>query len=134
MKPRFFGTRATFDADTLDGFFVERDEGGQPTMRARMDRARLSLAIDRARGRATFADGTITCEIELGTHAIVVATCATEASHPPEGHRLSLSRYHAMRLLLDGVLSGVNPVSARWLEPSEAPRRLAVAPTPPPGE
>ena len=37
VKPRFFGARATFDADTLDGFFVERDARGRHVMTARMD-------------------------------------------------------------------------------------------------
>ena len=128
VKPRFFGARATFDADTLDGFLVEKDARGRPTMSARMDGARLKLTVDREGGRATFSDGAIFCEIDLATHALLHSGCATQAIHPNEGHALPLWRYHAMRLLLEGVLAGVNPVSARWLAPPEAPRRLEVAP------
>jgi putative selenate reductase len=136
VKPRFFGARATFDGDVLDGFFVERGErDGRATerwtMSARMEGIRLWLTIDRASGRATFSDGVICCEIDLATHGVVHAAWATPAIPPSEGHRLTLWRYHAMRLLLDGVLAGVNPVSARWLEvPEGGPRRLGLAPDP----
>ena len=131
VKPRFFGARATFDADAHDGFFVEKDARGRPTMSARMDGARLKLTVDRETGRATFSDGAIFCEIDLATHTVLHSGCATQAIHSNEGHRLPLRLYHAMRLLLDGVLAGVNPVSARWLEPPESPRRLDIAPRPP---
>ena len=40
VKPRFFGARATFDADTLDGFLVEKDARGRSVMDARMDGTR----------------------------------------------------------------------------------------------
>jgi putative selenate reductase len=115
VKPRFFGARATFDADALDGFLVEKDPRGRSVMNARMDGTRLKLVVDRDGGRATFSDDAIFCEIDLATHAVVHAGCAAQAIHSSEGHRLPLWRYHAMRLLLDGVLAGVNPVSARWL-------------------
>ncbi len=129
VKPRFFGARATFDADALDGILVERDARGRSVMSARMVGARLKLTLDREAGRATFSDDAIFCEIDLATHAVVHAGCAAQAIHSNEGHRLPIWRYHAMRLLLDGVLTGVNPVSARWMEPPEAPRRLEVAGT-----
>ena len=127
VKPRFFGSRATFDADSQDGFLVEKDARGRETMSARMDGARLKLTVDRETGRATFSDGAIFCEIDLATHAVLHSGCAGQAIHSNEGHRLPLWRYHAMRLLLDGVLAGVNPVSARWLEPPETPRRVGIA-------
>jgi putative selenate reductase len=128
VKPRFFGARATFDADTQDGFLVERDGRGRYVVSARMDGVRLKLTVDRESGRATFADDAIFCELDLTTHAVVHAGCAAQAIHPNEGHRLPLWRYHAMQLLLGGVLAGVNPVSARWMElPETAPRRLEVA-------
>jgi len=57
---------------------------------------------------------------------VLHAACATQAIHSNEGHRLPLWRYHAMRLLLDGVLAGINPVSARFVETLDAPRRLSV--------
>ncbi len=127
VKPRFFGAAATFDADVLDGFLVEKDAHGRPAMRARMDGVHLRLTVDPATGRATFGDDAIECTIDLATHAVLSSVPATDAS-PEDGHRLPLWRYHAMRLLLEGVLAGVNPVSAQWLDvPAEAPRRLAIA-------
>jgi putative selenate reductase len=129
VKPRFFGARATFDADPHDGFFVEQDPRGRFVMTARMSGARTKLVVDREASRATFSDDAIFCEIDLATHAVLHAGCAAQAIPTNEGHRLPLWRYHAMRLLLDGVLAAVNPVSARWLEPPEsAPRRLNITP------
>jgi putative selenate reductase len=120
IKPRFFGARATFDADANDGFFIEKDARGRFAMTARMGGVRSKLVVDRAAGRATFSDDAIFSEIDLATHAIVHAGCATQAIHSNEGHTLAVWRYHAMRVLLDGVLAGVNPVSARWLETGAA--------------
>jgi ferredoxin len=127
IKPRFFGARARFDADTQDGFFIERDPRGRFVMAARMGGVKTKLAIDRETSRATFSDDAIFCEIDVTSHAVVHASCAAQAIHSTEGHALALWRYHAMRLLLDGVLAGVNPVSARWLE-TPAARLLPVQP------
>ncbi len=125
VKPRFFSTRAPFDADPHDAFFVERDAHGHFLMTARMSGARTTLIVDRAAARATFSDGVLTCEIDLATHAILDTRRTSDAD---DGHRLAMWRYHAMRLLLHGVLAGVNPVSAPWLESADpAPRRLIVA-------
>jgi hypothetical protein len=51
---------------------------------------------------------------------------ATRALETREGHRLSLERYHALRLLRDATLASLNPVSAAFLPlaaagPSSAP-------------
>jgi putative selenate reductase len=127
VKPRFFGTRATFDADAHDGFFVERDAAGRHAITARMSGVRTQLVVDRAASRATFSDEAISCELDVETHAVLHAGRATPANGASEGHRLAVWRYHAMRLLLKGVLAGVNPVSAQWLESADpAPRRLVV--------
>jgi len=126
VKPRFFGARATFEADAHDGFAIERDARGRVVMVGRIGGGRHKLVVDREAMRATFSDDAISCEIDLGSHAVLHTACATQAIHSNEGHRLPLWRYHAMRLLLDGVLAGVNPVSARWLEVADAPRRLGV--------
>jgi putative selenate reductase len=127
VKPRFFGARATFDADTHDGFVIEKDARGRTTMTGRIGGVRHKLVVDRDASRATFSDDAIFCELDLATGAVLHAACATQAIHSNEGHRLPLWRYHAMRLLLDGVLAGVNPVSARWLTPANPPRRLGLA-------
>ncbi len=129
VKPRFFSGRTTFEADPHDGFLVEKDALGRPTMSARMDGIRLKLLVDAQSGRATFSDGRIFCEIDLATHAVIHAGGAAPprevdpGSATGEEHRLLLWRYHAMRILLDGVLAGVNPVSARWLEAPEKTER-----------
>ncbi|HEY2510111.1 MAG TPA: hypothetical protein VGI39_04625 [Polyangiaceae bacterium] len=130
IKPRFFSSRRTFDADTHDGFLVERDAQGRFGMAGRMEGVNLRLVVDRERGVANFSDDVLHCELDLETHAVRYAGCASPAAGAKDGHRLALWRYHAMRLLLDGVLAGVNPVSAPWLEPLEpatTPVRLHVA-------
>ena len=128
VKPRFFGARAPFEADPHDAFFVGRDPLGRFTMVARMGGVRTSLTVDRDSARATFADDAILCVLDTETHAVLEARCAPAAPLESDGHRLALWRYHAMRLLLRGVLAGVNPVSAPWLETADAaPRRLVVA-------
>jgi putative selenate reductase len=110
IKPRFFGARAALAKDPNDGFVVERDAGGRLVMVGRIDGAPYELVVDEGAGRATFSDGAIACDVDLASHAIVVSR-VVEAS---DGHRLPMWRYHAMRLLLGGVLAGVNPVTARW--------------------
>jgi putative selenate reductase len=124
VKPRFFGDHAPFDADAHDGFLVEQGALGRQVMRGRLDGTCLTLTVDREAKRATFSDGAIFCEIDLANHAVIHAARASDGS-ASDGHRLALWRYHAMRLLLEGVLAGVNPVSARWAKlPAVAPRRL----------
>jgi putative selenate reductase len=126
IKPRFFGRHATFDGDKEDGFLVERDPRGRFTLLGRIGGMRYRLVIDRDANRATFSDDAVSCEIDLETHDVLHAACASHAIQPNEGHALSLWKYHAMRLLLEGALAGVNPVSARWLVMPDAPKRLAV--------
>ena len=121
-----FGGRATFDADTHDGFLlVERDGLGRYGMVARMDGVRLAKARRRRRERPrdVLRRARFSAEIDLGDARRAARRRARRGrSTPNEGHRLALWRYHAMRLLLDGVLAGVNPVSARWLRASRRAR------------
>jgi putative selenate reductase len=135
IKARFFGALAGFQSGVGDGFFVDSDALGRPVMWGRIEGIAHHLVVDAVAGRATFTDGTLACGIDLATGRVLDATLsarplpATPAATPVDGHTLPLWRYHAMRLLLDGTLAGVNPVSARWLDPSgEAPRlRLPLA-------
>jgi putative selenate reductase len=115
VKPRFFGERTAFEREKGDGFYVERTLDARDVITGRIDGLRHELSVDRARGRAYFSDGVVYCEIDLGHHTVVGSACASHAIARNDGHTLPLWRYHAMRLLLDGVLAGVNPVSARWL-------------------
>ncbi len=114
VKPRFFGGKTSFERDPHDGFYVERTLDGRWFMVGRIEGARHELSVDRSGGRAYFSDGVVYCEIDLATHAVVRSACASHAIARNEGHSLPLWRYHAMRILLDGALSGINPVSARW--------------------
>ena len=122
VKPRFFGARTTFEADPNDGFFIERDARARTTMTGRIERALHTLTLDTASNRAHFSDGTIACDLDLTTHAIVSARIAGVSI---EGHALPLWRYHAMRTLLISTLAGINPISAPFLDVAEV-RRLGV--------
>jgi putative selenate reductase len=115
VKPRFFGDVRSFEADPKDGFAFEKDSRGVVTMHGRIDGLRHRLVLDRDAKRATFSDGSIECEIDLETHVVANTRMTSDAESE---HVLPLWRYHAMRLLADGALVGVNPVSARWLEPA----------------
>ncbi len=126
VKPRFFGARATFEADAQDGFYIEKDTRGHFALTGRIDGVRHRLVVDREAGRATFADDAIFCELDLATHAVLHAACASQAITPNEGHTLPLWRYHAMRILLEGTLAGINPASAPFLDAAIAPKRLAI--------
>jgi putative selenate reductase len=115
IKPRFFGERTTFEREGGDGFYVERTLDARDVITGRIDGLRHELSLDRARGRAYFSDGVVYCEIDLEGHKVLGSACASHAIARNDGHTLPLWRYHAMRLLLDGVLAGINPVSARFL-------------------
>lgn len=117
-KPRFFGTRASFDAAAPgDGLLIE----------AAGDRALARFAgrlheLTRIEGRERFSDGILEVELEGGDRIV-----SDRAREWREGHTLPLWRYHAMRLLRDAALAGVNPVSAPYLplaplEPERASR------------
>jgi putative selenate reductase len=118
VKPRFFGGKTAFERDGGDGFYVERTLDGRLVITGRIGGARHELSIDRAGGRAYFSDGVVYCEIDLADHSVVGSACASHAIARNDGHKLPLWRYHAMRLLLEGALAGVNPVSAPWVEVS----------------
>jgi putative selenate reductase len=123
IKPRFFGGRTAFERESGDGFYIERTLDGRDVITGRIQGARHELSVDRTALRAYFSDGVIYCEIDLGTHAVLGSACASQAIARNDGHTLPLWRYHAMRLLLDGTLAGINPVSAPWLAcpPRSAP-------------
>jgi putative selenate reductase len=105
-KPRFFGSRAEFEAAApCDGFLIE-EEGRRILSRFR---GRLHELIREADG-AWFRDDRIEARIDHD-HRLVAA----RVLQPVEGHVLSLWRYHAMAALRDAVLASMNPVSAAGL-------------------
>ena len=60
------------------------------------------------------------CEIDLADHQVLGSACASHAVARNDGHTLPLWRYHAMRLLLDWALAGVNPVRVTECEVTSA--------------
>jgi len=115
VKPRYFGTRASFEAAAPgDGFLIE--EGGA-RITARFEG--VTHTLTRANGIARFSDGAIEAELDAA-HQVRSARPLVVAP----GHVLPLARYHALRLLCDATLAGVNPVSALWL-----PGRRRAAPS-----
>jgi len=114
-KPRFFGSKESFEAAAPgDGFLLEAEDGA---MLARFE-GRLHRLASSAHG-VTFGDGLVSVELE-SDHSVRSAVSAGA----PAGHVLPLARYHAMRVLRDAVLGRVNAVSV--LVPAErraGPRR-----------
>ncbi len=110
-KARFHGTRASFDAAAPgDGLLVE----------AAGDRVLARFAgrvheLSRTAGGERFCDGLLEVEFDAGGRIVAV-----RAREWREGHVLRLWHYHAVRMLRDAVLKGVNPVSASFL-PAQAP-------------
>jgi putative selenate reductase len=97
VKPRFFASEASYRAaPMLDGFLVRpgviigRIEGREHTLRI----------------GESFGDGVIELRLDVQQ---------TSAKNAPAGHRLPLWRLHAMRALYEGVMAGVNPISAAYL-------------------
>ena len=107
VKPRFFGTEATYlEAKALDGFVVAPDR-----MKGRIDGVEHTLTVG-ADGHDELTDGVVRAKIEAASGRVVEVT----ATNAPAGHTLPTWKYHAMRALHAGVLAGVNPVSAPFLK------------------
>ena len=105
-KPRFFTSRADFDAAAPgDGFLVEKE--GRRTL-ARF--GGVLHEVVREESGTRFSDGTI--EVELDPMHRLRAGRVLQLA---EGHLLPLWRYHAMTALRDAVLASVNPVSSLFL-------------------
>jgi putative selenate reductase len=103
VKPRLFGSRASFDAAApADGILCE--EGGGRWL-ARF--AGVAYVVDFATDGARISDGVLEAMLDAGD-ALVEARVLVAR----EGHILPLWRYHALRLLRDAVLKGINPVTA----------------------
>ena len=77
-------------------------------MAARFDG--VAHELERGPAGARFSDGVI--EVVLDA-AHQVSSCRLRGPH--QGHTLPLWRYHALRLLSDAVLRGINPLTAAGL-------------------
>jgi putative selenate reductase len=116
-KPRFFGTLDGWHRwRERDGFFVA-SEGEDVQVWARLRRREYALEIDRAKGRAVFADGAIRLQIDHPHRRVLGAEAVPGA---PEGHVLDVSTYLATALAVDGVLdpSRANPVNCALAAPA----------------
>lgn len=110
VKPRFHGSRESFDADGRDGILIEAP--GNDVI-ARIAGRRYDLV--RGAHGARFSDGVIAAELDDEGRLV-----AARAIRRREGHVLPLRRFHALRALADAVCAGVNPVTAGWLCPPPA--------------
>jgi putative selenate reductase len=120
-KPRFFGTLDGWHRwRDRDGFFVASD-GEHVRVWVRLRGQEYALEIDRAEGRATFADGVIRLELDHPRRRVLGAEAVPGA---PEDHILDVSAYLATALAVDGVLDGsrANPVNSALGAPSYPPR------------
>ncbi|MBI4574695.1 MAG: 4Fe-4S dicluster domain-containing protein [Planctomycetes bacterium] len=109
VKPRFFGSRRTFEAVApQDGLLVE--DGGRRVL-FRMGGRLHHLELGAGQGDSLFGDGVVEARLDAA-HRVVEARCLPGT---PDGHCLPLGRYHAVRLLRDATLAGINPVSAALL-------------------
>jgi len=106
VKPRIFATRDAFDAASPgDGILIE-DEGRRVS--ARLEGVALELVRDAAGSR--FSDGVVDVVLD-SAHRVA----SSRARAPRDGHTLSLGHFHALRLLADAVLLGINPFTANGL-------------------
>jgi putative selenate reductase len=105
-KPRFFGSRESFEADApRDGILIEA-RGARAFARFGGVLHRLS----REGEHVHFSDGVIEATLDRDGHLL-----ATRSLAPHKGHVLPLWRYHALRVLVDAVVDGINPVTAGWM-------------------
>lgn len=102
IKPRFFTPHSYEKSAPLDGFLLL-----PAGLRGRFDGIEYQLILH-ADGHELF-DGQVSALIDPKDGTVLRSQALPSAT---PGHRLPLWRYHAMRALHQGVLSGSNPVSA----------------------
>ncbi len=101
VKPRLFDSRAAFGAAAPgDGILIE-EEGRRISARF----GGLAHELERGAKEARFSDGVIEAGLDA-EHRV----SSSRLRAPREGHTLPLWRYHALRLLSDAVLRGINPI------------------------
>lgn len=102
VKPRFFSQESYASGAPHDGFLLLADG-----MRGRFAGVEYHLTLHA--DRHVLSDGHIEATLDPQDGTVLRAQVLPSA---PAGHRLPLWRYHALRALHHGVLSGSNPVSA----------------------
>lgn len=114
-KPRFFGSKETFDRDAKHGgFYLEASEDLVRAW-ARIGGQDYQLDLARSDDRAVFTDGTL--ELVLDGKVGIIEGMRSVAEPAPEGHVLSTHAARTMLAILRGVLdpSRPNPVNAPTL-------------------
>jgi len=114
-KPRFFGSKETFEAYAEHGGFYVEASDDLVRAWARIDGKDYQLELERSAERAVFTDGTL--ELVLDGKAGVIEGMRTKASPPPAGHVLSTHPARTMLGIVRGVLDPArpNPVNAPTL-------------------
>ncbi len=106
VKPRLYASRTSFQAASPgDGILIE-DRGRRVS--ARFDGTACELTLEA--GGARFSDGVIEAVLDPA-HRVAASHLLAER----DGHTLPLARYHALRLVRDAVLKGINALTAAWL-------------------
>jgi putative selenate reductase len=97
-KPRFFGSRETYEADAgAHGFYIDWDAR---TIHGTLARERYTLAVDAAAGRAWFHRTDAAVEIRLSDHE-VLAWRPTGAGPAPS--TLDMLPYFKLKLLMESI-------------------------------
>jgi putative selenate reductase len=102
LKPRFFGSRATYEKYAgSNGFYLEQD-GGRRILHGTIDARAYRLELEPDRGRARFDDGVAVVEIALDTNRPVECRL-TQEREPASLHRVEMARYLSLRFLAESV-------------------------------
>jgi putative selenate reductase len=98
-KPRFFGSRETYEADAgANGFYIDWDAR---TIHGTLARERYTLAVDAAAGRAWFHRPGAAVEIRLSDHE-VLAWRPTGCVGPAPS-TLDMLPYFKLKLLMESI-------------------------------
>jgi putative selenate reductase len=98
-KPRFFGSRETYEADAgANGFYIDWDAR---TIHGTLARERHTLAVDTAAGRAWFQGMGAAVEIRLSDHEVLAWRSTSGAGPAPS--TLDMLPYFKLKLLMESI-------------------------------
>ena len=98
-KPRFFGSRETYEADAgANGFYIDWDAR---TIHGTLARERYTLAVDAAAGRAWFHRTDAAIEIRLSDHEVLAWRPTGSAAPSPS--TFDMLPYLKLKLLMDSI-------------------------------
>ncbi|MCA9624456.1 MAG: glutamate synthase [Myxococcales bacterium] len=105
-KPRFFGSKATFERDARHGGFYVEASADLCRAWARIDGKDYHLELERSGGRAVFDDGVLELILDEGGG---IDGMRAMSETPPPGHVLSTHPARVMLTILQGVLDPKRP-------------------------